>query len=109
MPLALPYPGNGITVPAARASDRFHAGTGEGVAIGRQTRSRIVAVEAINFAVDDQRRQPTSGVNSRIFVQENRTAASGTSPAARILGELIHRMGGSGTYSGPGKVLNIAV
>ncbi len=105
---ALPYSGSGAALSVDRGGRKFPAND-DGVAFDEQTRPRIEAVDNINFAANDQRRQQTQRINSLMFVRENATSVPATSSTARILGELINRMGGSGSDSGPGKVLNITV
>ena len=106
-PLALPYAGITGVVPVDKRSEWFSLD--DDAASGRQTRPRITTVEHVNAAVGDQQRQQAQRINSQILIRDGGTSSPGTSSTARVLGELINRMGGSGIYSGPGKLLNIAV
>ncbi len=110
IPLALPYPGNGSFMPVDRESARFQVSVADGGAtVGGKAAPRVDSVKSPRFTVNEQGRQQESGIDRQIFSGNNSSSDSRHLPRARILAELINRMGGSGIYSGPGRVLNIAV
>jgi hypothetical protein len=109
IPLAVPYPANGVVVPANKDYQRFQIDSDDGIGLGKQTTARVAIVKNVSFAADDQHHQQEQRINRQFFTDENKTSAPASMSTAQVLGELINRMGGTGIYSGPGQLVNIAV
>ncbi len=108
IPLAVPYAGMVSVVPVKAEAHRFQVISN--ASEERLSNLKVPAPEQVNFTGDDQRRQHGQALKpERISSEKNQDVPRTMVGSADILGELINRMGGTGVYSGPGKVLSISV
>lgn len=105
LPVAITTLYPGVAVPAHKESGKLE----QSVELSKTPLPRSRVIEGVSATANEQRRQHAQRRMNQVFADSKPTQAPRRMATPEILGELIIRMGGAGVYSGPGRLVNIAV